>query len=145
MNVVVTGSRDWPEEDTWLIEAALDWYYSNDGEFGNLYVGGNPHGVDLIAKRWAEKPTRVNDDTFEYHEFPADWKTHGKWAGPLRNREMLKAAGSGLVLAFHASPDHYLNLNRQREGKSGQTGTNHCANTAKELGSFQVYHTIRDA
>jgi hypothetical protein len=31
--------------------------------------------------------------------FPADWKRHGKSAGPLRNQEMLDAAPD-LVIAF---------------------------------------------
>jgi UDP-N-acetylmuramoylalanine-D-glutamate ligase len=32
--------------------------------------------------------------------FPADWKTHGKAAGPKRNRQMLDDAKPDLVVAF---------------------------------------------
>jgi hypothetical protein len=33
--------------------------------------------------------------------FPADWNTHGKAAGPIRNRQMLKEGKPDVVLAFH--------------------------------------------
>lgn len=36
--------------------------------------------------------------------FPADWTTHGKAAGPIRNSQMLKEGLPDLVVAFLA-PD----------------------------------------
>ena len=32
--------------------------------------------------------------------FPAEWKKHGKAAGPIRNRKMLQDGKPDLVLAF---------------------------------------------
>jgi len=33
--------------------------------------------------------------------FPADWKSYGKGAGPIRNQLMLDEGKPDLVLAFH--------------------------------------------
>jgi len=34
-------------------------------------------------------------------DFPADWRQHGKAAGPIRNRQMLREGQPDLVIAFH--------------------------------------------
>jgi hypothetical protein len=39
---------------------------------------------------------------FPIWEFPADWDTHGRSAGPLRNRKMLDTKPD-LVIAFHGN------------------------------------------
>lgn len=36
---------------------------------------------------------------FNVQRFSADWEKHGKAAGPIRNRDMLKS-GADLVIAF---------------------------------------------
>lgn len=49
-------------------------------------VSGGAQGVDRMAEAYAEKhgiPTKI---------FPADWKRHGRKAGFLRNREIVKHA-----------------------------------------------------
>lgn len=47
-----------------------------------IISGGCPTGVDLAAKKFAL------EYGIEYREYPADWETHGKSAGPIRNFEM---------------------------------------------------------
>lgn len=37
----------------------------------------------------------------EVRAYPADWKKHGKKAGPIRNSEMLKKENPDLVVGFH--------------------------------------------
>lgn len=54
---------------------------------------GNLKGADAFADDWAV----VN--WCPVLEYPADWDAHGRAAGPIRNREMLKAKPD-LVLAF---------------------------------------------
>jgi UDP-N-acetylmuramoylalanine-D-glutamate ligase len=52
-------------------------------------------GADYLAKEWAE----LNE--IPVHEHPADWKKHGKGAGPIRNQEMLdQHADLAMVVAF---------------------------------------------
>jgi YspA, cpYpsA-related SLOG family len=90
--IVVTGSRYWQDEQTIgmkLQRAVLQAYPFTDV----VVVQGGAEGADGIARAWAER-FRVKVETFE-----ADWKTHGKAAGPLRNTRMLDA-GAHLVLAF---------------------------------------------
>jgi hypothetical protein len=47
-----------------------------------------------MAFNWAK------DRGVEVLEFSADWKTHGKSAGPMRNRQMLNDGQPTAVVAF---------------------------------------------
>lgn len=60
-----------------------------------LVHGDCPTGVDRIAKLWSRSP--FGKVTEEAH--PAQWKTMGSAAGPLRNQEMVDA-GADICLAF---------------------------------------------
>lgn len=96
MRVLITGSRSWDDEQT--IREALDAVASSAEAAGYPQIvvvhGACPNGADAIADRWVcDHPTA----TAERH--PANWHKHGRRAGMLRNREMVKA-GSDLVLAF---------------------------------------------
>ncbi len=57
-------------------------------------IHGGARGADEGAGMWAEregiKPT----------VFKADWRKHGKAAGPIRNRKMLEEGKPDLVIAF---------------------------------------------
>ncbi|MFD5308264.1 SLOG family protein [Streptomyces ardesiacus] len=92
--VIVTGSRD-----------LRDWYrvfqelHSLMKENDELTVrhGGCPTGADSLAHLWVSSwwpGSGVHEEIF-----PADWETHKKKAGPIRNREMAQA-GADLCLAF---------------------------------------------
>ena len=59
-----------------------------------IIISGCATGPDTIALVWAKQ---YDIDTKEY---PADWITHGKAAGPIRNREMLKEGKPDWVIAF---------------------------------------------
>lgn len=55
---------------------------------------GNARGADRLAAWWAASrkiPCR---------SYPADWSSHGKGAGPLRNARMLRDFNPDLVVAF---------------------------------------------
>jgi hypothetical protein len=91
MRLMVTGSRDW--RDGWLICLVLnDFYWQHHGERVTL-LHGDQRGADTIA----DAQGRMLGWTTE--SYPADWKTHGKKAGPIRNAEMI-ATKPDLVLAF---------------------------------------------
>lgn len=107
--VLITGSRTWDDVDT--IIGAL-WGTREDlGDF-TLVSGACPTGADRLC----EEAARRAGMPVEQH--PADWKTHGKRAGFVRNAEMV-ALGADVCLAFI------------REGSKGASMT---ANLAEKAG-----------
>lgn len=85
--IVVTGGRSY-SNDTLLFKILSSF------NIECLYVG-DATGADELAIKYANScniPTRV---------FKADWVKYGKAAGPIRNYEMLDAAGEmAIVVAF---------------------------------------------
>jgi hypothetical protein len=57
-------------------------------------VSGMATGADNAAVDWA------TTNWLKVHEFPADWKKHGKGAGPIRNQQMIDEGKPNLVVAF---------------------------------------------
>ena len=53
---------------------------------------GKKFGADYLGEKWASL-RRIT-----VREFPADWRTHGRSAGPLRNQEMADYAD--FLIAF---------------------------------------------
>lgn len=74
------------------IGQALSDYCSRGVETDTVIHGG-ASGADNAAGRMARE---LN---LEVEVHPADWKKHGRAAGPIRNQEMLDS-GVDLVLAF---------------------------------------------
>lgn len=87
-SILVCGDRDWKD-------IAFIWEYL-DALSPDVVIEGHARGADFIAHSWANRA----GVKLECH--PAKWKQHGKAAGPIRNREMLKS-NPDLVLAFHDS------------------------------------------
>ena len=88
--LVVTGTRQ-GRADVWLL---LDEFVQKYG-VPSMVLVGDARGVDEDARAWALArgiPLKV---------FKADWETHGRSAGPLRNSTMVNAAEPGdWCLAF---------------------------------------------
>ncbi len=76
---IVTGSRDWKDEPP-------IWEALYRLPRGSIVMHGYAPGADEIADKWGR---RVG---LEVQRFRADWKRHGKGAGPIRNRQMRDAA-----------------------------------------------------
>jgi hypothetical protein len=57
-------------------------------------VHGAARGADMMADKWGRRLA------LEIAETPADWATHGRAAGPIRNAEMLARHKVGRVVAF---------------------------------------------
>lgn len=89
MKVLCCGDREWTD---WLsIWEALRGL----GPLTEV-VHGDCRGADKMSGYVAMKLG------YKVHKHPADWKFHGKAAGPIRNQEMLdKHPDIELVLAFH--------------------------------------------
>lgn len=86
MRVIVCGSRDWTDR-----EAIADRLFRLPP--GSTIVHGNAKGADRIAGQEGQKLGHLIE------EHPADWETHGKRAGYLRNAHMA-SLGADLCLAF---------------------------------------------
>lgn len=92
MKLIIAGSRTFNFDHDFIHEAiyAVNNYQR---KFNDLeIVSGGAKGVDATAKKYAEawdKPFR---------EFPADWETHGKAAGPMRNKQMAEYADALLLI-----------------------------------------------
>jgi hypothetical protein len=106
MVVLVTGSRDW--ETPQAVYQALDKLV---GKITKVIQGG-AQGADCNG--------------VECHTEHADWATHGKKAGPIRNQKMVDMKPD-LVLAF----SYDLSVSR---------GTADCVRRAKAAGiTVEVY------
>jgi len=102
MRVLVTGSRDWPDQSR--LWEALDLAYENrasrDGIF--LVVHGGAKGADTMAMAWC-RGRRRDGALSIYHEMhQARWMQAGKFvkaAGHQRNQRMVDK-GADMALAF---------------------------------------------
>ncbi len=81
--IIIAGGRDFDnfrklESETrlWLMELGFTDFKQIE------VVSGNARGADMLGERFAHLH-RCN-----LRLFPADWKAHGRAAGPIRNREM---------------------------------------------------------
>lgn len=97
MRVIVCGGRNF--QDVALLWRTLDEISERqiisciiDGASDD--VTGPYQGADYWAHQWARARGRPTMRVF------ADWKKHGRAAGPIRNSEMLKDGQPNLVVAF---------------------------------------------
>lgn len=115
--VLITGSRTWENER--LIKAALaDAEANNHWGFPMVLIHGTAAGADTIAAMAAEELG------WRIEAHPADWKTHGKRAGFVRNAEMV-ASRADLCLAFI---------------KDNSKGATMCAELAERAGIPTIYY-----
>jgi ABC-type Fe3+-hydroxamate transport system substrate-binding protein len=107
---LVCGSREAPASLSNYVADVLDRIIILEGR-PSAICEGEAQGYDNLAKTGA-KDRRVN-----CVGYPADWKKHGKGAGPIRNKQMLDQFQPDIVIAF-----------------PGKNGTNDMIRQAKEAG-----------
>lgn len=90
MRLLVTGGRSYQDRE--YVWSTLDSIRPT------LVLCGGASGADRLASDWA----RAHNVPVEV--FPADWKTHGRAAGPIRNQQMLDEGRPDIVLAFPGGP-----------------------------------------
>lgn len=89
--VIIAGGRDFNDYD--LLKEKVDHLLSLKSETQQIVVvSGHASGADTLGERYAEE----KGYSCELH--PADWKTHGRAAGPIRNAEMAEVADA--LIAF---------------------------------------------
>lgn len=99
--VVIAGGRDfgnrlseaggldltWQRKCVAQMDASLELLFAEQIEWGGmLVVSGHARGADQMGEMWADA------HMVDVKLYPADWDTHGKGAGPIRNREMAQNA-----------------------------------------------------
>jgi len=80
-NLSIEFSKEYNPNDNWLPTDIV-------------IINGKAKGVDSASSDWAI----VN--YAQLKEYPADWETHGKAAGFIRNQQMLDEGKPDLVIAF---------------------------------------------
>lgn len=90
MKVLVCGGRDY--SDYWILTEVLNGAHKATPI--SCIIEGGALGADRFARQWA-----INNNV-AVRTFNADWKTHGKAAGPIRNRQMLVEGAPDRVIAF---------------------------------------------
>ena len=106
MKAIICGGRDYNEmiRLCHILDTAREWWNFS------LIITGGARGADRLADMWARDrkiPTKV---------IPADWDTHRRSAGPIRNQLILDQ-GPDIVIAF-----------------KGGTGTEHMITIARKAG-----------
>ena len=90
MRLLVCGGRDFGDRQrAYRILDQLARMHQID-----VLIEGDARGADRIAGYWAR--VRKIDNL----KFRADWATHGKAAGAIRNQRMLDEGKPDMVLAF---------------------------------------------
>ncbi|EKF73996.1 hypothetical protein A11A3_10836 [Alcanivorax hongdengensis A-11-3] len=90
MRVLVCGGRDY--QDRPQLEAYMEHLWRS-GKI-SLLIHGDASGADRLASQWA------HDRGVDQVCYPANWKAHGRAAGPMRNRRMLHHGKPQAVVAF---------------------------------------------
>jgi hypothetical protein len=95
--VLVTGGRDFTDRDA--VARAMAPYAPRGRELLDasehiVIHGGCPTGADHLADEWC--------DVFGVRKrvYAADWRQHGRAAGPLRNARMIAEGRPDVVIAF---------------------------------------------
>lgn len=89
IKLIVAGSRNWNDSKATfdLLDRAV-----GDKERDIEVVCGGARGVDVNGKAWALARG------YPVIDFPADWDTHGKAAGLIRNADMALYATHALIM-----------------------------------------------
>ena len=88
--VIIEGCRDF--DDYELLKEKCDYFLQDEKKEDVVIISGHASGADALGERYAQ------ERGFQLETFPADWKAHGRAAGPIRNARMASAANA--LIAF---------------------------------------------
>lgn len=97
MRLLVFGSRTFTDKA--YVFGTLDSV--NDDYPIDIVIEGEANGADTLAAEWA----RSREIPIE--AYPANWNSHGRAAGPIRNRQMLVEGRPDLAVCFVDKPLQY--------------------------------------
>lgn len=107
MKVIIAGSRHMSFTYYYLIQEAI----TRSGFPVTEVVCGMAPGADSYGAKWAYQ------NKIPIAKFPADWKTYGKGAGPIRNQQMADYADALIVFIWNGSRGSQDMLNRMERMK----------------------------
>lgn len=119
MKVLVCGGRDYADRE--LVYVVLDRIHGETPiEF---IIQGEADGADALARDWAvsRKVALIGCH--------ADWKKHGRAAGPMRNQDMLDRWEPDVVIAF---PGGAGTADMVRRARRAGVPVEHAAREAKD-------------
>lgn len=82
--VIVAGCRDFADYE--LLKEKCDFYLQNKKPENIVIVSGHASGADALGEKYAQ------ERGFQLETYPANWKVHGRAAGPIRNAKMASVA-----------------------------------------------------
>jgi len=91
LRVLVCGGRDYHDRRT--VDSILTQLHRVFGPI-EFIVQGGADGADRWGAEWGR------DNNIPVGTYNADWKKHGRAAGPIRNQKMLEEAKPDAVVAF---------------------------------------------
>lgn len=99
MKVLVCGGRDYNADNAWTwlernAAKAVAKAVGAESVWIKTVIHGCARGADEGAMRWGLA------EQIEVLGFPANWKLHGRRAGPIRNRQMIEFGRPDVVIAF---------------------------------------------
>ncbi|MEO2177790.1 MAG: SLOG family protein [bacterium] len=92
--VLICGGRDYlnyPRFEAVLNAMFEKWNFL-------VLIHGGARGADVMTDTWISRT--CYDMPFALQVFPADWRTHGRRAGYLRNLQMAEEGRPDVVVAF---------------------------------------------
>lgn len=88
--VIIAGCRNFSNYE--LLKEKCDYLLQNQKKENVVIVSGHASGADSLGERYAK------ERGFKLETYPADWKDHGRAAGPIRNAQMANIANA--LIAF---------------------------------------------
>lgn len=92
MKVLVCGGRNYNDEA--YVFKYLDFVHENANGPISVIINGGAMGADELSSKWSVSRNK------QLWVYKADWKKHGKAAGPIRNQQMIDDGKPDFVIAF---------------------------------------------
>lgn len=95
--VIIAGCRNFYNYE--ILKERCEFFLQNKMNTHNVIIlSGHASGADTLGENFAI------DHNLQCELYPADWKRHGKAAGPIRNAEMAEVADA--LIAFWDGQSH---------------------------------------
>lgn len=129
--VLITGSRNWPGYFPIYRALHAELLAANASDSRLIVAHGGSGQADRFAADWCRFQPSVTEDVWL-----ADWRTHGRKAGPLRNTNMIEPG----AIRCHAFILPCVLRQCAKKKPHGTHGATDCANKAEKAGIETVIY-----